>query len=96
MNFSWNYGRSEERLKESTEHQQHYVITIFKRLLYKASNGAKVVLFDEAIHMELTQSLYEEMLIALQTDEGLKAKLQVAMKKQLSGRQIAIGADAVL
>lgn len=77
-----------DRLKD-VQNIQQYVITIFKRILYKATNGTKVVEFDEASHMEITQSSYEEMLIATQTDEGIKAKLQVAMK-QLSGRQMQL------
>lgn len=77
-----------DRLKE-VQNIQQYVITIFKRILYKATNGTKVVEFNEAAHMEISQSSYEEMLIATQTDEGIKAKLQVAMK-QLSGRQMQL------
>ncbi|MBO9153015.1 RNA polymerase sigma factor [Chitinophaga sp. GCM10012297] len=68
---------------------QQYVITIFKRLLYKSTNQPKEVPFDEAAHMELTQSSYEEMLIETQTDEGIKARLRSALT-QLSGRQLQL------
>jgi RNA polymerase sigma-70 factor (ECF subfamily) len=68
---------------------QQYVITIFKRILYKSSSGRKDLPFDEAAHTGLTQSSYEEILIGIQTDEGMKARLQLALK-QLSGRQLQL------
>jgi RNA polymerase sigma-70 factor (ECF subfamily) len=68
---------------------QQYVITIFKRILYRSTGDRREVPFDETAHAGLTQSSYEEMLIEIQTDENIKARLQLALK-QLSGRQLQL------
>lgn len=70
------------------ENIQQYVITIYKRILYKSFKGQRsFASLDEMV--ELPQSSYEEILIALQTDEGKKAKLEAALK-QLSDRQLQL------
>lgn len=74
-----------ERLGE-VQNIQQYIITIYKRVLYKSHHGRKeFASLDDSI--ELPQSSYEEALIAIQADEGRKARLQLALK-QLSERQL--------
>lgn len=73
-----------ERLEEVRNIQQ-YVITIYKRVLYKSHHvRQEFASLDECI--EMPQSSYEEALIVIQTDERRKALLQQALQ-QLSERQ---------
>ncbi|MDP9075982.1 MAG: sigma-70 family RNA polymerase sigma factor [Bacteroidota bacterium] len=70
---------------------QQYVLTIYKRVLYKTYiNNTCGMPFDgldqETIEAGLTEQSYETILIASQHDEHLKKRLQQALS-QLSPRQ---------
>jgi len=75
----------------SVKNIQQYVLTIFKRVLYKTYiNSTCGMPFEgleqEAIEAGLTEQSYETILIASQHDEHLKKRLQHALCK-LSARQ---------
>ena len=70
---------------------QQYVLTIYKRVLYKTyANYTSSIPFEtleqDAIESSLTEQSYEAILIASQQDEHLKRRLQNALG-QLSPRQ---------
>jgi RNA polymerase sigma factor (sigma-70 family) len=70
---------------------QQYVLTVFKRVLYKTyTNYTSSIPFEtleqDAIESSLTEQSYEAILIASQQDEHLKRRLQNALS-QLTPRQ---------
>jgi len=78
----------------SVQNIQQYVLTIFKRILYKtyqqySRDTITLVIEEEHIEAALTEQPYENILIASQQDEIIKKKLQKALN-QLSPRQIEI------
>jgi RNA polymerase sigma-70 factor (ECF subfamily) len=73
------------------KNMQQYVLTIYKRVLYKTyANYTSSIPFEtleqDVIESSLTEQSYETILIASQQDEHLKRRLQNALS-QLSPRQ---------
>jgi RNA polymerase sigma factor (sigma-70 family) len=78
----------------AVQNMQQYVLTIFKRILYRtyqeySRDTCTFVMEEEKMEAALTEQPYENILIASQQDEITKKKLQKALN-QLSPRQIEI------